>query len=120
MAKILIIDDEEMVSELLTIFLSRLGHNAVSAISYSEAEEIYRKEKFDAVFCDYKMPECSGMDAYINLKSLSPGNRLRFALVTGTVVDQSLMKFMKNENIAYLMKPFTGDDIKRLVELLSL
>jgi len=120
MAKILIIDDDEMVSELLAIFLSRLGHHPVTSTSYTEAEKIFRSGGIDAVFCDYKMPECSGMEAYNNLKQMHPDSRLPFALITGTVLDQSVARFMQDENIAYVMKPFTPDDIKRLVELLSI
>lgn len=120
MSNILIIDDDEMVRELLAIFINRAGHQSSSATSAEDAEAIYKHGDFDAVFCDYKLPECSGLQMYSNLQNFSDKKRLSFALITGAVIDQAEHEFMENEGIRYVIKPFCEQDIQKLLADFSL
>ncbi|MBN2654465.1 MAG: response regulator [Nitrospirae bacterium] len=120
MANILIIDDDAMVSELLAIYISRSGHKSYSASSYEEAEAIFSNGGIDAVFCDYKLPECSGLQMYSMFKDLRAKEDLRFALITGAVMGQEEKKFIDTEGINYIVKPFSEQDIKKLLSDFSL
>ena len=60
MAKILVVDDEPSVLQLLTIFLRSDGHQIVTAGSGAEALRTFRELSFDLVITDRAMPEMNG------------------------------------------------------------
>jgi len=73
-ATILIIDDEELVREILTRVLRRLGHNVLPASGGEEALSIYgeKKDEIDLVIVDINMPKMSGIEVAGRLRSINP------------------------------------------------
>jgi len=73
-ATILIIDDEELVREILTRVLRRLGHNVLPASGGEEALSIYgeKKDEIDLVIVDINMPKMSGIEVAERLRSINP------------------------------------------------
>jgi len=63
MAKILIIDDEEMMCATLSTLVERKKHVATSAMTLKEGTELAVKGDFDVVFLDVNLPDGSGLDA---------------------------------------------------------
>ena len=63
MAKILIIDDEEMMCATLSTLVERKKHVASSAMTLKEGIALAASESFDLVFLDVKMPDGNGLDA---------------------------------------------------------
>jgi CheY-like chemotaxis protein len=62
--KVLLIDDEELVTEICEMMLLRLGHNVFKARSGSEALNIFEdcKNQIDLVISDMNMPEMNGQE----------------------------------------------------------
>jgi len=63
MSKILIVDDEQDIAELISDVLTSEGFNTITKNNGKEAIEIVKKEQFDLILLDIMMPEMSGIDA---------------------------------------------------------
>ncbi len=59
--KILVVDDEELIRNLLVTFLSKLGHSCTTANNGVDALDKISGNKFDAVITDIKMPQMDGI-----------------------------------------------------------
>lgn len=79
--RVLAVDDEPQVREILTHLLESEGHRVVSASGAREALERFRADSFDLVITDMAMPGMSGEQLASTLKTLSP--RLPVMLLTG-------------------------------------
>lgn len=73
MAKILIIDDEEMMCATLSTLVERKKHVATSAMTLREGIDLAARDDFDVVFLDVKMPDGNGLDALPVIEA-SPSN----------------------------------------------
>lgn len=84
--KVLVIDDMESAAELLQIQLTRLGYQAVVALSGDEALQCFSASDFDLVICDLVMPEMSGWEVGKALKETCERrgvSKTPFILLTG-------------------------------------
>ena len=73
MAKILIIDDDEMMCTTLETLVTRKKHQASSAMTLTAGIALAETENFDVVFLDVKMPDGNGLDALPTIEA-SPSN----------------------------------------------
>jgi len=73
MAKILIIDDDEMMCTTLSTLVERKGHTASSSLTLKEGMSLAAEDHFDVVFLDVKMPDGNGLDALQTIEA-SPSN----------------------------------------------
>jgi two-component system NtrC family response regulator len=62
MAKVLVIDDDELVSEMLCLMVEDMGHTASYALTLGEGFKIASSEAFDVIFLDIRMPDGNGLD----------------------------------------------------------
>ena len=60
--KVLVVDDHLIVRETIEDILNREGYNITSTSSGEQALEVMRKEKFDILLSDIKMPGMNGLD----------------------------------------------------------
>ncbi|MCD6116445.1 response regulator [bacterium] len=119
MKRILIVDDEKVVLDVLERILARLGYSTVVAHSGDTALELYAKEKnfFDLVLLDVLMPGKNGFQIAEEMRRLKPDQRI--VLVTG--MGENAIN-VKRENASsvkindVLAKPFSFEKIKSLVE----
>jgi CheY-like chemotaxis protein len=59
--RILVVDDEELMRNMVVAFLSKLGHSCLTAIDGVDALEKMKRNKVDAVVTDIKMPNMDGI-----------------------------------------------------------
>src|SRR3989338_2762695 len=71
-ARILVVDDERSMRELLSIVLKRDGHEVVVAENGAAAVEILERERVDILITDIRMPEMSGVDVLREAKRIDP------------------------------------------------
>jgi CheY-like chemotaxis protein len=107
--KILVVDDEEVVAEVLGKLMEVDGHNVTVTLEAEKALEIYQKEKFDIVFTDISMPGMNGID--LTQKLLELDKNAKIAAVTGHVGTQEVEKILNAGAKTVLKKPFTKKDI---------
>jgi len=71
--KILVVDDEELVRDLIVTLLSRSGHSSVTAVDGLDALERIESSKIDAVITDIKMPNMDGVALTVEILKRYPG-----------------------------------------------
>ncbi len=112
-ATILVIDDERVVRDMLSMVLTRLNYRVLAAAGGMEGVELYRAhgEDIDLVLLDLSMPGMSGTEVLAQLQSLEPS--VRVAILTGFIDDNPALA-----DIELSHKPFRIDELKDLVERL--
>ncbi len=112
--KILVIDDEKSVCELLELIFKKEKYEVFTAFSYSEAIEFLKKNSVDIVISDLKLgKKDSGIDI---LKFLKENDRREiFILITAYASAESAIETLKLGAFDYITKPFDVNDIKRIV-----
>ena len=112
--KILIVDDASPVVVLCVNVLQALGFAVKGANSGEVAVDILRKEPFDMMVVDYKMPGLTGFDVFAQARALHPD--LAAVLVTGHGTSEVVNEANRLGFTAILLKPFTSDELRSTVE----
>jgi CheY-like chemotaxis protein len=109
--RILVVDDESLIADVLTMGLDRLGYEVVTLNEPREAIETFTEDPsaWDVVVSDQVMPEIKGLALCKRLKKICPS--LRFILCTGYsegVTEESAIAAGAD---AFFMKPASPADI---------
>ena len=112
--RILIVDDAGPVVVLCVNVLQALGYAVKGANRGEQAVEIMKREPFDLMVLDYKMPGMSGFEVYEVAKQLHP--QMAVILVTGHGTPEMLNEAHRLGFKAILLKPFTSDELRSTVE----
>ncbi|MCM8800540.1 MAG: response regulator [Candidatus Omnitrophica bacterium] len=112
--KVLVVDDEKVVRDFLIRLLSLENLEVKTAEDGFSALEQAKKESFDLVFLDVRMPKMDGVQTLIELRKINP--QARYVMMTGYAVDDLLEKAMKEGAFASLKKPF---DINQMLSILK-
>jgi DNA-binding response OmpR family regulator len=117
--KILVVDDERPIREVVTLFLARAGYEVVRATNGREAIELASKENPQLIILDMRMPGLHGIDTCRELRSHQETRRIPILALTGYVenekeaLDAGIDEFMS--------KPFRPEElIARVKALLRL
>jgi CheY-like chemotaxis protein len=87
--RVLVVDDNEDIREVLARMVERLGHNARVAADGVEAVELLAEERFDFMLLDLTMPRMSGMDVVLWLKAHPDrGDGLRVVVISAWAGEQ--------------------------------
>ena len=116
MPKILIIDDEKDISDILTGFLEPRGYGVTSASNGEEGLRKFDAEKPDIVICDIKMPI---KDGFQFLKELR-GSRAWVPVVILTALTEpaNIMKGYDLEADYYITKPVDLNEVLKAVQIM--
>lgn len=76
MARVLIVDDESFVRQLLRTYLERAGHIVLEAPNGKEALDLFAAQRPDLVVTDNTMPELTGADMIRELRRDAPGTKI--------------------------------------------
>lgn len=109
--RILIVDDAEDLVKTMVKRLNKRNIEATGVLSGEEALETIRKETFDIVVLDVKMPGITGIETLRELKKIDPG--IEVILLTGHASVDVALDGMKLGAYEFLMKPCK---IEELVE----
>jgi len=112
--KILIVDDAGPVVVLCVNVLQALGYAVKGTNRGETALELLRKEPFDLMVLDYKMPGMSGFEVFEQARALHPG--MAVVLVTGHGTPEIINEANRIGFHAILLKPFTSDELRGTVE----
>ena len=112
--KILVVDDEKSIREILQIFLTNEGYSVSVANNGAVAIEDIKKDIFDLIITDMNMPKASGLDLLKSAKQVSPDTIV--ILVTAFGTTDSAVEAMKLGAYDYIQKPFQMDDIRLVVK----
>jgi two-component system response regulator (stage 0 sporulation protein F) len=112
--KILIVDDAGPVVVLCVNVLQALGYAVKGANRGETAVELMRKEPFDLMVLDYKMPGMTGFEVFQQARALHRG--MAVVLVTGHGTPEIINEAHRMGFDAILLKPFTSDELRGTVE----
>lgn len=112
--KILVVDDEKSMREVLQIFLKSEGYSVSVANDGAEAIENIKKDIFDLIITDMNMPKASGLDLLKNAKQVSPDTVV--IIITAFGSTDSAVEAMKLGAYDYVQKPFQMDEIRLVVK----
>jgi len=112
--RILIVDDDRRMTRTLADILSISGHEPVEADCGAQALEILRKQEFDCVLTDVKMPDMDGVELHRRLRLAQPG--LPVLLMTAYAADETIRKGLAEGVVGVFDKPL---DINNLLAFLT-
>src|SRR5215469_16588673 len=105
-ARVLIVDDEKSMRDLLSITLEKEGYDVETAAGGELAIEMLHRETVDAVITDLRMPKVDGLQVLRAAKEISPD----IAVIVITAVEA-----MKLGAYDYITKPFKLDEVNLIV-----
>ena len=108
MAKVLLVDDDPIVLESLSLSLGDEGYTVTTATSGQQAIELCRQQDFEAVVCDIRMPGMNGIQTLQAIKKIHPA--MRTIVITGYADDiDTPMEAIRLGVDDYLLKPFDNE-----------
>ncbi|RMF12798.1 MAG: response regulator [Candidatus Dadabacteria bacterium] len=113
-ARILVVDDEESVRDILRDFLTFEGYVVALAADGREGIEAAFTEPFDLILTDLEMPEMSGLEFLAELQTLR--NPPPTIMMTGYGTVESAIEAMKAGARDYILKPFQIEELAHLIE----
>jgi two-component system, NtrC family, sensor kinase len=113
--KILVIDDEEAILQMIHDGLSRSGYRVHMVADGETALQHLKENDCDAIFCDWKMPGLNGRQIYEKLRSTNPELCRRVIFITGDVINEQMQKFLEAEKCPCLAKPFKLAELRDMV-----
>lgn len=111
-AKVLVVDDEQDIAEVISYLLVRAGCQVTTVGTGRAALDVVRNDGIGLVMLDYMLPDINGLDVLKQIKAVSPDTKV--IIVTGRGTDKVLADVLEAGASAYVVKPFLND---RLVEL---
>ena len=111
--RVLVVDDEPFVREMVRDFLAVLGLEADGAASAAEGLAMLEQRSYELVVTDYLMPGMTGLEFAEKLRAEHPD--LDVVLLTGSVLPD-LVDRIRGFGFEVLNKPFRFDAFKELIE----
>lgn len=111
--RVLIVDDQDMLREMLKDFLSEHGFEIVEACNGKEGIEHAKSTQFDAIFMDVRMPEMDGLAALDKLRE--EGINTPVFIMSGYGEISSAEDAMKRGAQNFLPKPFKLEEALELL-----
>ena len=112
--RILVVDDIEQNTELLSLLLSRDHHVVTKASNGLEAIDTFKQHDFDVILMDIHMPECDGIEASIKIREIEKQQQLKnipIIALTASVLQQDKLLAKKAGMNGFANKPI---DINQL------
>jgi DNA-binding NtrC family response regulator len=112
--RVLVVDDEENIREILTEYLNDIGYSVTCAVNGQEALQIYSGGHFDIILSDLVMRPMDGMELLNEIRKVDPDTI--FIMITGHPSVESAMEAIKKGARDYITKPFNIDEIRLKIE----
>src|SRR5664280_1692016 len=116
MNKILVIDDEEWLREMMLLALSQKGFTVIEAPNGASGIDVARKELPDLILCDVNMEKVDGYLTLSSLRSEPATASIPFILMTGLADQAGMRHGMELGADDYLPKPFTIEALYAAVD----
>src|SRR3989304_7597665 len=104
---ILLIDDDDSLRKVIAHPLTSEGYRVISASGGKEGIELFKREEFDLVITDIKMPDIDGMEVLREIKLLRDDAVVIMITAYGTI--EKAVEALKAGAFDYITKPFNRD-----------
>lgn len=113
-AKILVIDEEPVIQELLKELFERRQMTVTTSENGQKAVNILKHFAFDIIISAMKLSDYTGLDLLVKIKELHPSTPVIFITAYGSI--ENAVEAMKLGAFDYLTKPFSTDAIEAAVD----
>jgi CheY-like chemotaxis protein len=110
---ILGIDDQEVIRELLSSIISRMGHHIVIAADGTEGMRLFKETHFDLVIVEADLPGVNGWDIAHQVKAISPTTPV--IMLSGWGLETEAEGLLKRNADFVLAKPFKMEQLGRII-----
>jgi len=107
---VLVVDDEDGIRQALTRFLTRLGYDVQAAANAAEALKLLPKHQPQAMLCDIRMPETSGVELLPKVLAQDPD--LAVLMLTAIDEPRTAIECLKLGAYDYLIKPVDLEELE--------
>ncbi|HAR97795.1 MAG TPA: Fis family transcriptional regulator, partial [Syntrophus sp. (in: bacteria)] len=114
MPKILVLDDDQNIRDMLVIMLTREGYDVQAYGDPYKAMQGLRKETFDLIITDLKMPRMDGLEFLQRAKKIAPETVV--ILITAYASGETAVAAMKEGAFDYIEKDFRIEDLTKIIE----
>lgn len=114
MARVLVVDDKEMMRDSVATTLARRSHTAVACSSAKQALERLREKAPDLIVTDLQMPDMNGLELLAEIRKID--EQLPVVVMTAFGTVETAVQAMKMGAFDYVTKPFSGDELAMTVE----
>ncbi|SCG84020.1 response regulator [Proteiniborus sp. DW1] len=116
MIKVLIVDDQSLIREGLTMMLSLYSHIAIvgEAINGREAIEALKEKEVDLILMDIRMPIMDGVEATKVIKESYP--QIKVLILTTFDEDEYIIQGLKNGADGYLLKDISSEELVKAIQ----
>jgi two-component system response regulator PilR (NtrC family) len=108
--RLLVVDDEQSMRELLEIVLRREGYDVITADNGREALSTLERQPVDLLISDIKMPDMSGVDVLRAARSIDPD--MLAIMITAFASTETAVEALRLGADDYISKPFKVDELK--------
>ncbi len=115
-SRILVVDDEPFIVQLVADMLSEEGYQVDTAANGLLALEQIQQHPYDLILSDLRMPALDGLALYRELEQKWPDLLRRIIFVSGTLEQPEYRSFLKETGVPILPKPFDLDELRQLAE----
>ena len=112
-ARILVVDDEPAICQLLKRVLTGEGHEVETVTSAGDALEKMKGTRYNLILLDIKLPGKSGIELYKHIKKIAESLARRVVFITGDVMGTDTRNFLSRTKAPYITKPFDVEQLKR-------
>ncbi len=112
--KVLIVDDEKYIRDLLADLVRTYAHESDTAEDGEEALKKLSNQRFDVLVTDIKMPRMDGFTLLKNTKQIHPDTAV--VVMTGYFQDYSVREALSLGAEEYISKPFQSEEIMMVIK----
>lgn len=112
--RVLLVDDEEDIIEVIRDRLEAYGFTVVTAGTGIEALKTLSMERFDGIFLDVKMPEMGGIEALEEIRKKD--QKIPIIIITSSSTRESAIEALAKGADDFVLKPFEWQELKGKIE----
>jgi DNA-binding response OmpR family regulator len=113
--RVLVIDDEPAIVDLVTRLLARNGYTVLGVQRGRMAFDELQRQFYDTILCDIRMPDMDGIAFHRQLQELQLERRPRLVIMTGDTSNARTEDFLRHYDLAVLRKPFTRQELLEVI-----
>src|SRR4051794_36947352 len=106
---ILIIDDEEVLQDILTVLIRKEGHTPITAMTGEEGLAVLEREEIDLILLDLMLPGMHGMEVLRQVRLRN--TEVVVVMITAFSSIESAIEAMREGAFHYIPKPFKNEEV---------
>ena len=111
---VLVVDDNIDFCTTMSFTLRYKGYDVATAADGQEAVEMVKKQPFDIIFMDVKMPVMNGVEAFLEIKKIRPESRVM--MITAYAVEDLIEEAVKGGIYGVMFKPLDMEKVMAAIE----